>query len=284
MAQKNCPVCQLQQPDTSTLCDQCGWDFPIYLGSLEDAQKLGTRRLKEARAVWQETQERRQLRQSVQELQEKLAGSKENCVRLQSQVSGLNERIANLELELKQAKSLNQKQKQQFADAEKSRSQLKQKLRRLQQIVQKSQPPYTKIGHGGVELSDDDTQTQGWMMTRDERTGLIWEIKNSANKDKKYNWEDAQSVFIKKLNTERFGGFSDWRLPTKDELRSIVDRKNDDPAINTEYFPNTTLWYWSSTTSEFNTSYAWVVYFSYGNDNYYVKTDSSYVRAVRGGQ
>ncbi len=285
MAQTTCPVCQSQQPDTSTLCEQCGWDFPIYLGSLEDAQKLGTRRLKEARAAWQETQERQQLRQSVQYLQEKLVLFEKQ---FQSQIRGHNERIVSLEKELKQTKSLNQKQ---LADAEQTRTQLEnritnleQELIKAQQIIRKSKP-YTKIGQGGVELPEDATPDQGWMMTRDERTGLIWEIKTGANKDEKYNWNNAQSVFIKKLNSERFGGFSDWRLPTKDELKSIVDKKNNDLAINTEYFPNTVAsWYWSSTTYASNTDYAWIVNFYYGYDDGTNKTHNRYVRAVRGGQ
>ncbi len=50
---------------------------------------------------------------------------------------------------------------------------------------------YTKLGHGGVELSDDATHVDeggDWIMTKDNVTGLIWEIKTSANKDETYTW------------------------------------------------------------------------------------------------
>ncbi len=46
----------------------------------------------------------------------------------------------------------------------------------------KKQTRYTKLGQGGTELPDDATQAQGWLMTRDNETGLIWEVKTSANK------------------------------------------------------------------------------------------------------
>ncbi|MFM7144625.1 MAG: DUF1566 domain-containing protein, partial [Alphaproteobacteria bacterium] len=42
-------------------------------------------------------------------------------------------------------------------------------------------------------------------------------------------------------------------------------------------------YYWSSSTAQFNPSYAWYVPFYYGSDYYATKTNGFYVRAVRGG-
>ncbi len=303
MAQTTCPVCQSQQPDTSTLCEQCGWDFPIYLGSLEDAQKLATRRLKEARAGWQDQQERQQLRQSVQELLKKLALFEKNYTQLQNQVvGGLQQQITSLEQELNQAKSLNRQQEQQLAYAEQTRSQLQHRISSLEQDLKTAQHiflkprSYTKIGHNGVELPDDATQEQGWIMTRDNRTGLIWDIKNSGDE---YHWYDAQMVFIKKLNTERFGGFSDWRLPTIEELDSIIDRiKSADarpywkpafhlvngeklPFVNTEYFPNTNNDYWSENSPIDRIGDAYAISTTRAEIYLSGKTEKKYVHAVR---
>ena len=64
------------------------------------------------------------------------------------------------------------------------------------------------------------------------------------------------SQFINSLNTAQFGGYSDWRLPKKDELQSLVDRETEMPRINKTYFPKTQMsWYWSSTTDANRISY-----------------------------
>ena len=81
------------------------------------------------------------------------------------------------------------------------------------------------------------------------------------------------------------GGYHDWRMPSFDELRSIVDYGRYNPAINTTFFPNTVAsYYWSATTFANYPDGAWFVNFYYGNDDYYYKSNNYYVRAVRGGQ
>ena len=98
-----------------------------------------------------------------------------------------------------------------------------------------------------------------------------------------YTWEQALT-YCENL-TLPAGGYSDWRLPNRNELQSIVDYSRYNPAIDTTFFPDTVASnYWSSTTYADNTSYAWYVYFSYGGVGNYSKTSSYYVRAVRGGQ
>ncbi|MGE0087555.1 MAG: DUF1566 domain-containing protein [Desulfococcaceae bacterium] len=149
---------------------------------------------------------------------------------------------------------------------------------------------YTKLSADGTELDDSATS---WAMVRDNVTGLIWEVKTDDgsvhDKDNTYTWQDAQDVFTAGMNAENFGGYSDWRLPSREELRSIVDysvsSSSGEPIINKGYFPNI-KWsdYWSSTASDSNTKYAWFVLFQSGDDDCYFKTGSRYVRAVRSGQ
>jgi hypothetical protein len=81
-----------------------------------------------------------------------------------------------------------------------------------------------------------------------------------------------------------FAGKTNWRVPTKDELVSILDYTATTPAkINGSFFPNTVASnYWSSTTYAPNTSNAWFVNFAYGYVSYYSKTSNYYVRCVSG--
>jgi len=112
----------------------------------------------------------------------------------------------------------------------------------------------------------------------DTSTGLMWQQAGSSSS---MRWEDALA-YCEGLN---LGGYTDWRLPTIKELRSLVDYSRYNPAIDSTYFPNTASWYWSSTTSAYNTSNAWIINFYTGNDNHLItKINHHDARAVRGGQ
>ena len=161
-------------------------------------------------------------------------------------------------------------------------------------------PSYTKLDAQGNGLQDEASE---WAMAWDHVTGLVWEVKaddgSIHDKDNTYTWCDNNPEtngrdyghcgdgtdtedFIDTLNSESYGGFSDWRVPTREELRSIVDY---DRTVNTDYFPNTVpASYWSSTTLANRSYEAWLVSFYYGSDGSNFKVFPYYVRAVRGGQ
>ena len=130
---------------------------------------------------------------------------------------------------------------------------------------------YKKLDENGNDLPYSATS---WVMVRDNVTGLIWEVKTDDgsihDKDNAYDWYDAQDVFIAKLNNDNFGGYSDWRLPTVIELSFIRNLDTLEPAINTDYFPNTMSSDYCSSTSSANTpGSAWHVHFDYGVRSHY---------------
>jgi hypothetical protein len=113
----------------------------------------------------------------------------------------------------------------------------------------------------------------------DSSTGLMWQ---KATAPGTYTWEQAL-LYCENL-TLPVGGYSDWRLPNRNELQTLVDYSKYSPSIDTAFFPNTLASnYLSSTTHSYpDHAHAWNVEFSYGNvDHGNVKSGYAYVRAVR---
>ena len=96
----------------------------------------------------------------------------------------------------------------------------------------------------------------------------------------KYNWSNAIS-YCSSLN---LSGKSDWRLPSKDELSSVIDTSVSSPKIVAELRDTTeSSYYWSSTSGVNGTSNAWYVVFVHGFVYNHHNPSSYYVRCVRGG-
>jgi len=124
----------------------------------------------------------------------------------------------------------------------------------------------------------------------------MWE-KESREMD----WAEAME-YAKNL---RLGGYDDWRLPSIEELSEIVtlcggisvtvdddawgdiwdkNKANENYQANYKAKGFASSNYWSSTAYAGNASYAWVVSFSFGYQDYYSKSSDYYVRCVRSGQ
>jgi len=143
---------------------------------------------------------------------------------------------------------------------------------------------FIKMDSSGNYLSDNETE---WSMVLDIITGYIWEVKTDDasihDKDNSYVYQGAKDEFILSLNISQFGGFNDWRLPSINELYSIVSSKNNNPTINQNYFPSIkSSSYWSSDKKVNNETYAWGVKFNTGESYVSPISISMNVIAVRG--
>ena len=78
-------------------------------------------------------------------------------------------------------------------------------------------------------------------------------------------------------------GHSDWRVPTRKELVSLIDDSRHNPAIDVDYFPQTkSTWYWSASPCAWAPgSGAWIVDFGNGLVSNLVQNGTAFVRAVR---
>ncbi len=130
----------------------------------------------------------------------------------------------------------------------------------------------SKIAFSAFVVNSDGTVT-------DTETSLMWQQETAGGRD----WE-ASLNYCESLN---LAGYDDWRLPNRNELQSIVDYTNYNPAIDdTTAFPDTqSSNYWSSTTYAADNVIAWHVNFynRYVGVGDSVKTSPFYVRAVRSG-
>jgi hypothetical protein len=91
--------------------------------------------------------------------------------------------------------------------------------------------------------------------------------------------------YVKAVNAEALCGYTDWRLPTADELQSIVDYTvaYPGPTINTVWFPNTPAAsaHWSSSAYVGDDPSAWLVNFYDGSVYGSRRSDTLQVRLVR---
>lgn len=163
---------------------------------------------------------------------------------------------------------------------------------------------FIKISATGFKLK---STSQNWSCVLDNSSGLMWEMKTDDNglhdKDWLYTWYQPNGVvvgtpnggecgkqgincdtasFVQAINTEKLCGYQDWRMPSDDELLSIVSKDQVDPAIKEGFFPYTQQsMYWSASETDDGKS-AWYVSFGRGFHAWNLKSSPRYVRLVRG--
>ena len=113
----------------------------------------------------------------------------------------------------------------------------------------------------------------------DRETGLVWE---RSPHSERMNWTAACAHCYRNGAGQRLG----WRLPTIEELSSLVDESGLGPALPPGHpFENIhRLVYWSSTTDNDYDGMAWRVYFDDGRVGSSVKSIPYSVWCVRGGK
>jgi hypothetical protein len=117
----------------------------------------------------------------------------------------------------------------------------------------------------------------------DKKTDLTWQRCSIGQR-----WEDDTGCVgvIEQMTWDQAvtKGSEKWRLPTKDELATLISPTCKNPAINEESFPDMDLgklWYWSGTPS--GEYLAWLANFADGQFANYDRSDLGAVRLVRSG-
>ena len=174
---------------------------------------------------------------------------------------------------------------------------------------------FRKVGGDGSLLS---TSASSWNCVYDEVTGLTWEVKTNdsglRDKDWTYSWYNSDPAtngglpgsedgtdncfdpgrcdtekYVADVNTAELCGATDWRLPSQNELRSIIDFEKFAPVSDSDWFPYMLAkWYWSSAphllySGSALSAFAFAVDFTVGTDAVDAQSSSQPVRLVRGG-
>jgi hypothetical protein len=179
---------------------------------------------------------------------------------------------------------------------------------------------FTKLDTGGAPLANQAAQynVTPWDCVRDEVTGLQWEVKTDdgglRDRDWTYSWFNSTGVndggaagtanggvcadtsncdtekYVRAVNAVGMCGRNDWRMPTREELQSIVDASDTTaPVYDVAFFPNphtaiASFHHWTSTPDARDTADAWTVSNLKGRGSaIFAKTRLFPVRLVRGG-
>jgi hypothetical protein len=112
----------------------------------------------------------------------------------------------------------------------------------------------------------------------DKETGLVWE---QSPQTTTHQWSSARL----ECTSRTVSGRSGWRLPSVNELTSLIDTTNTTPVLPTGHpFSNVmSSRYWSATTSADLPTLAWNGNFDDGEVASYLKASFLFVWCVRGG-
>lgn len=119
-------------------------------------------------------------------------------------------------------------------------------------------------------------------LVEDRLTGLVWP-RCARPFGEPQHWEEARQA-IAAWNAEARHGHADWRLPTRRELRTLVDHARRLPAFPedhpfTDVFPG---WHWTDTPWADDPEYAWRLQFEGGRLFFGRKDEYSLTLPVRG--
>jgi hypothetical protein len=160
----------------------------------------------------------------------------------------------------------------------------------------------TAIGCAGTGQDGESQAGAAWpsprfaengdQTTTDRLTGLVWSKEGKApgpsacNPGTRKNGQGALD-YVGCLNSNRYLGKSDWRLPNNNELASLVNRGQPNTAawLNTQGFSDVQAGgYWSSSTYVTTPWNAWGVNMHDGAETSFARKHDINVRPVRGGR
>ncbi len=124
---------------------------------------------------------------------------------------------------------------------------------------------FSKLSATGNVVPADAEPGSGawqWACTRDNVTGLVWRVASEGD----LSWLAARhrgNQFA--ASHAAYCGVTGWRLPTSHELLGIVHHGSNQPAVDSDYFPDTESGpYWAGDRPALTANQAFAVNFGHG--------------------
>ena len=183
-------------------------------------------------------------------------------------------------------------------------------LEQMNTMLKEAPGKMVKIDKNGEILTGDATR---WDCLHQKSSTLTWEVKTTSgirDKTNTYTWTELHpeqnslvswfeniqgkctgqarcetSDYVAKINRLKLCNFSDWRLPTKAELESLITMNSakGEAKIDLRYFPNSQAsWYWTADINEDHPEFAWYVLFKNGISLSDKKDNPKHIRLIRG--
>lgn len=184
--------------------------------------------------------------------------------------------------------------------------------------------------NGDIVDATAASSSANFSCVRDNISGLVWQVKTASDSSdinyvgQTFTWFQEENngnfagelnanatscnvssnqcntaAYVAQINTQGLCGFFDWRLPTPNELQSILHYgKTNPPMVDETFFPvwdtnnvsaTQSLWHWTNQTSADGVSgdvarNAWAYDINTGNDGFVNKAFAQYVILVRAGR
>ena len=113
--------------------------------------------------------------------------------------------------------------------------------------------------------------------------GQQWRNGNITGDHEKVTWDEAMKIPEEFNQKGGYGGFTDWRVPSIDELKTLIDKVKGEEGnyINVDIFSKNEEEFWSSSLATCHSSNVWGVSFYLGYSYNGNKYNNDSVRLVR---
>ncbi len=168
----------------------------------------------------------------------------------------------------------------------------------------------TRLNQDGSVNDGKDYASHPWACVLDNKSGLIWEVKKTEpglqNMNNTYTWYDPNqdtnggfagkanggvctgsecdtTSYVKAVNAIKLCGLTDWHLPSRFEMGTIVDESVffPGPTSPKDFFPEPLAGqFWTDSTFKTRRASAWAWRFDYGSEYITEKSDPLNVRLI----